>query len=851
MEKGLKNKKAQLVSSFRKGNVGNFLERYTDMLDDYFRDAFARCGSVIQLDAAKDAYAIVALGGYGRKEMCIHSDVDVVFLFKDKVNKNAEILVREIVYPLWNIGLDVAHSTRTIKEYLKLVKKDYRELTSALDARFICGESMLYFEFIEQLKKEVIKKSRDKIISYIIEQNNMRHQKYGDSSYLLEPHLKEGRGGLRDYHTMLWIAKLDSFINDPKDLEIYGYIPYTGFETLIRLLHFIWRVRNYLHYLSKRKNDRLYLEHQRKLATMMGFHREEGKRVAEVFLGELHGNMDLLKDMCLSFLMEHGYKPNASSSKRVESSIEGIEIRNGLLYFKSSEYIIDSPALLMKIFEEAQRLNIPLSAEARMLIREFSFLIDNNTRKSPEILRSFERILMSPLKEYNAIEDMLYCGLLIRFIPPFKGIANRIQYDEYHIYPVDKHSLITVEKIKSFEKSKDPIYARIYKEIKNKKPLLWAALLHDIGKGYAGQDHSKKGAAIAEKVLAEFGYNKDDIEKVRFLVENHLFLMKIATRRDINDEETALYCAKRIMDPHRLKELYLLTMADSMATGPTIWNDWTEALLRSLFFKVLNIMEKGEWASKRAIDLIEEKKSWLISSIKDKKEMKEILQFMSPRYMLYVPKEEIKRHMELYSNLNNSSFVWEIKKNNDPEIRVITICAPDQPGLFSRIAGILTLNDIDILEAQVFTWRNNVAMDIIKVRPPLDRILEKERWSKLEKELESALDGDLNLREAIDKKAMFYRPKMRPLSRRKKKVVIDNNTSSFFSIIEVHAYDFMGLLFRITDAIFRCGLNIWVAKIATKVDQIVDIFYVRDFDGQKVDDPSYIEKIKREIKKVI
>ncbi len=847
-----KNKLEELVSGFLKGKVSNFMEYYTCLLDEYFISAFEDSESGLMLDPIKNPYAIVALGGYGRREMCIYSDIDVVFLFKDKIHNKAENLIREIIYPLWDLGLDVAHSTRTVKEYIKLVKKDPRELTSAMDARFICGQSKLYFEFMEELKRKIIDKSKDKIIANLIEQNNLRHSRYGDSSYLLEPHLKEGRGGLRDYHTMLWIAKINSFIHNPKDLEIYGYLPHTGFETLTKILFFIWKVRNYLHYFSRRKNDRLYFDYQRKLSRVMGFHSNRGRRVVEIFLGELHRNMDLLKDMYFSFLAEYGYRSKSRLYKQLESSIEGLEIRNGLLYLKSSEYVLNSPVLLMKIFEESQRIGIPLSSETRMLIRDLSFLIDDNIRRSPEMLRSFERILMSPVKEFNVMEDMLYCGFLERFLPPFKGIINRIQYDEYHIYPVDKHSLITVQKIKEFEESQDLLYSKIYKEVKNKKLLLWAALLHDIGKGYVKENHSEKGASISEKILNELEYDKEDVRVVKFLIENHLFLVKTATRRDINDEETALYCARKIIDSQLLKMLYLLTVADSMATGPAIWNDWTEILLRSLFLKVLNIIEKGELASKKAVKAIEEKREWLISTyINERKDLEEILHFMSPRYMLYVPKEGIKEHIDLYKKLNNKSFVWEIRKNSDPEIRIITVCAYDQPGLFSKIAGTLTLNDIDILEAQVFTWRNNIAMDIIKVRPPLDRILENERWAKVSKDLELAIKEKLNLRDAIHKKSIFYKPKIRPLSKRENKVVIDNESSSFFTIIEVHTYDFMGLLFKITDAIFRCGLNIWIAKVGTKVDQIVDIFYVRDFDGQKIDDVDYINKIIQEIKKVI
>ncbi len=832
----------QLVRGFCRGENKNFSEEYTRLLDDYFIKAFERSSFSLKADPENNPFAILAVGGYGRREMCIFSDIDVIFLFKEKIPEDTEDLIREIIYPLWDFGFDVSYRVFSLEEYMSLIKEDMREVTSVLNARFVCGQSKLYVELMEQVRERIIKRMKERIINWLIEQNDLRHKTYGDSSYLLEPNLKEGRGGLRDYHTILWIGKLDSYIREPKDLEIFGYITHAGFETLMKILLFMWNVRNWLHYFSKKKNDRLYLEYQKKVAKRVGF---SGKSSVERFLGELHRNMELLKDTYITFLMELGYLKR--KKRKEDLTEEGIEVRNNLLYFRSSEDILSSPVLLIKIFEESQRLGIPLSSETKFLVREFSFLIDENIRKKKEAVRLFEKLLIAPLEENDVLEDMLCCGLLERLIPQFKGIINKIQYDEYHRYPVDKHSLKTVQILKSFEKEDaDPLYRKLYREITQKKLLLWAGLLHDIGKAVSRKDHPKKGADIAKKILRDFGYKEKQIELVRFLIENHLFLIKTATRRDINDEEVAIHCAKKIGDSERLKMLYLLTVADSMATGPFIWNDWTEVLLRELFFKVLNVIEKGEFSSKVAIQTVEEKRRWLLENVSDK----EVLCYLSPRYILYVPKEQIREHIELYRNLKERPFVWKIKKNTS-DIREVTICAPDRPGLFSNIAGVFALNNIDILEAQVFTWRNNIAMDIFKVRPPADRIYEDEIWEKIKKDLELALKGELNLREAIEKKSDFYIPKIRALSRSPKKVIVDNRSSSFFTIIEVHAPDFLGILFKITDAIFRCGLNIWVAKAATNENQIVDVFYVRDFDGQKVDDPEYVRKIKEEIKKVI
>jgi [protein-PII] uridylyltransferase len=395
-----------------------------------------------------------------------------------------------------------------------------------------------------------------------------------------------------------------------------------------------------------------------------------------------------------------------------------------------------------------------------------------------------------------------------------------------------------------------PLYKQVYKELKNKKLLLWTALLHDIGKGHPGGNHSERGAAIVRTILQEKGVKPKDIETAEFLVKEHLFLIKAATRRDIHDEETAIVCARKIKDAERLKMLYLLTVADAMSTGPMAWNDWNAALLRDLFLKVLNVLEKGELATWEAMETIASKKADIIlaaptQSVRDM--FQSLFDVMSPRYLLYTPAAAIVEHVNLYETLGDNAFVWKIERSMEADARTVTICAQDRPGLISKIAGVFTLNNIDILDVQVFTWRNNIALDIFKIKPPPDQLFEDEKWKRTQTKLKSALTGDLDLAVALKKKFSSLRRRKPSVSRKQHRIRVDNKSSSFFTIIEVFTYDFPGLLFSVTDALFNCKLDIWVAKIATKADQVVDVFYVRDLNGQKVDHKEQVNVIKETV----
>ena len=418
-------------------------------------------------------------------------------------------------------------------------------------------------------------------------------------------------------------------------------------------------------------------------------------------------------------------------------------------------------------------------------------------------MRAFERILKAPDADFSVLDDMHTTGFLEAFIPEFRSVSNRIQYDEYHLFPVDKHLLRTVQTIKQLAADGgEPLFARVYRELKGKAVLAWAALLHDVGKGDVDEDHAVRGAEVVRRILAEKGLTAAEVETAAFLVREHLFLIKTATRRDIHDEETAVACARRIMDPERLKMLYVLTVADSVATGPAAWNDWTSHLLRELFLKVLNVLERGELASEEAVAVVERKRAAVLAaapSDSERQALEALFPAFPPRYLLSVPADGIQAHIPLYRRLGEREFVWDIQPSAEGGTRTVTICAKDRPGLIASMAGVFTLNRINILSVQVFTWRNRVALDVFEVTPPPDAIFEEEKWRRAEDHLAAVLSGTLDLADALKARmdgSRVVRPKG---AKRAHRVRVDNATSSFFTIIEVFTYDFPGLLYLVAD----------------------------------------------------
>ena len=824
-------------------------------MDEYFLTVFGASIAARKMTIAGNPFAVIALGGYGRKEQCIHSDIDLLILFEKVVPPEVEAFVQELLYPLWDARFEVGYAVRSIDECIEMAFDRFDILTTVLDARFICGASLIFTNFIEKFRKLLSTRHLKETLNYLYEHGEKRHFDFGDSTYLIAPDLKSGFGGLRDYHTLLWYAKIQSNIKTRRDLEYYGYLSTFEFASFNSALNEIWKIRNFLHHITRRKCDTLHFEYQKDLAKLLGYSGRKNTGV-ERFLGDLHNRMDYLKQVNqITFEDILGrWRMKKGSAGARPTKTDGLVIRKRRLNFTNTVVILQKPDLLLKIFLESGKRKVPLSIEARRIVSEFLHLIDHDITSDLGCIKIFKKIMSLSYWEFNVLNVMLSTGILEKFIPEVSNIVNKIQYNHYHLFPVDKHSIRTVQVMNSFREpggsDMGNLYHAVFKEVRNKNVLLFAALLHDIGKSDPDKEHSKTGAAIARPILERFDFNNQQIEDAVFLIEHHLILAKTATRRDITDEETAIYLANKVGKIRLLRMLFLLTVADSKATGPKAWNEWTGNLFKDLFLKAMNILKRGELASKRSLRLIEKKEQDVLGLLKEswrEDEIRSQLDSMSRRYLLNMPADSIVDHINLFRRLDDKNFVWRISKENGSDMRTVSICGKNRPGFYSKIAGVFFLNGLDIIASQAYSLGDEHVLDIFTVTPPKDKIFEAEKWEKAENDLLKAIADDDFLDNALNRIPDTLKVQSSKLSE-PNIVRIDNETSSFFTIVEVFTYDFPGLLFTVTDALYRNSLSVEVAMVATKVDQVVDIFYVRNIESDsRIEDKTELKQLEENI----
>jgi [protein-PII] uridylyltransferase len=546
-----------------------------------------------------------------------------------------------------------------------------------------------------------------------------------------------------------------------------------------------------------------------------------------------------------------GSRKNGTGSGGSQTVGGPFHIDQGEIYFPSATTFLSDPLLLLDIFVEGLKAGRPLSLESKRLVREFLYLVDDSFRASERAARGFLSILSAP-NAFDALDQMLETGFLRAFIPEFEPIQDRVQFDYYHLFPVGRHLLETVRHLKRVHQEGDILLADIFLDLPDPEPLFVAALFHDIGK--TGKDHASKGAALARKILKRLGYDRKKREDVCFLVHRHLLLAETASRRDLNDEKIVVQCAGTVGTMERLKMLYLLSWADGKATGPRAWNDWIANLVLELFFKILHILERGELATPDASRRMRQSMQQVRSRIGDRlspQAREALFDGMPANYLIETTPRAIARHLGLYETLREArakrleaAFCLEAEAEPSSGTYEVTFLARDRAGLFSDVAGVMALNNINILSARIYTWRDGTAVDIFTVTPPLDPLHTEEIWERIKRDLAETFEGRLPLSERLEQKAEPSLLSRKKTLRRQTQVIVDNSSSDFFTLIEVFADDRIGLLYQITHALFTLGIDIRVAKIATKGDQVADVFYVLDLEGQKALEEQNVKRIK-------
>ncbi len=846
-----------LKKSHQKGLPGDeFVQTRSNLMDQVIRRLFRwTLWSQGRLED-KSGFALLAMGGYGREELSPWSDIDLLLLHLPGKGKGLEEWLRALLHPLWDWGLTVGYTVQTPKDCWRIAQKDLDLWLSCLEGRFVAGEKETFFLWEEELPRSLRAEKKKEIVLQIKEAAISRHVRCGDSVFVLEPEVKEGKGGLRDYHTALWATRVQFGVSSAKFLTEKGLLSEKEWKNYAQGLGFLFRVRNQLHYSYGRREDRLSFEDQESVAQAFGFPGENSQLATESFLKEYfthalrvyHISQNLL-ERCLE---ERSPRAAGETPESAAEIFPGFALYHGKFVALDPHRFQRNPFFLWQAFTAVHQHGLAMDSRLKEAIAENLDLVNERFRLAPQSVRAFLSFFRQPGHLYGVLEAMHETGFLRKFLPEFERVYCHVQYDRYHIYPVDVHSFYSVQEIENLEKREEapsPILKELAREIKDPGLLKLAALIHDLGKG-EGSSHAQRGEKIASSIAERLQLSADQAAFLCFLVREHLTFMEIAQRRDLGDENLIFRFAQTVGDSERLKMLYLLCYADLRAVGPTSWTAWKDTLMRELFIKTLHLLEKDEGLKKEAQD----------QRVHVQNEVMDLLwaQVASPKiseYLVNIPSRHYAAHgaraiaqqILMAERIPLETVVLEGEKKIEEGCEEIVVVAQDAPGLFSKISGVLTASHLNILSAQISTWENGVAVDLFRVQNMIDEdLFYPRRWNKLQENMKRVLGGRVEVDSLLAGMVfpLFHSPQ---LSRRPTRVEIDNLASDFYTVVDVFTHDRPGLLYRMTRKIFELGLNIWMARISTKVDQVADAFYVQDLSGAKLEDEEMIGMITKEL----
>ena len=802
--------------------------------------------------------SIISVGGYGRREMAPFSDVDLLFLTPYKMTPWSENVIETVLYLLWDLKLKVGHSSRSIKDCLRLGSDDYTIRTAMLEHRFVCGDINLASQLNEKLWRNLFSgTAKDFISAKLIEREN-RHEKHGQR-YMVEPNVKEGKGGLRDLQSLYWIAKYvyqTQNISDLVDLNVFRSDEYLQFE---QAEEFLWAVRCQMHHLADRAIEQLSFDLQVEVASAMGYHDSRDQRAVEIFMQDYFRHATRVGDLTRIFLtsLEAVHAKDEPLLERIFKRKPKIDknyaVIHNRLAIKSEKEFLTNPINLLKLFSEALRTGLLIHPNAMRLVSANLAMVNNEFRASTEAQQIFLELLLKHGNPERALRRMNELGFLAKFIPEFEPIVAMMQFNMYHSYTVDEHTIQCLKTLAQIEKGELveelPIASSILKDGVNRKVIYIALLLHDIGKGRS-DDHSILGAKIAKQVSPRLGLNKQETETVEWLVRYHLLMSDMAQKRDISDPRTVRDFAKAVQSVKRLNLLTVLTVCDVRSVGPDTWNNWKATLIRQLYAETKAILEQGAEALNRENRMTEAKKALREKlSEWDNKDIKIETGRHYPPYWQGFQIDAQFAFAKLLRNLRADEIKIELTPDTDRDATRICFALSDHPGIFSRLAGALALVGANVVDARSYTSKDGFATAAFWIQDGDGSPYNQARFSRLRRMIEKTLSGEVITREAIKERDKFK--KREKAFKVPTSITFDNEGSEIYTIIEVDTRDRPGLLFDLTRTLANMNVYIASAVIATYGEQVVDSFYVKDMFGLKFHSESKQKKLEQNLRQAI
>lgn len=787
---------------------------FSGEVDSWIRGACA----AVPPDAG--SFMLLALGGYGRGELFPFSDIDLLVCLPETGATDTDLLAKTLFLPLWDSGFDVGHGIRTLSENISLASTDFEVLCSLLDARLLFGAPEAFAEFEKSVRDNLVRPLRSELVSWLARRRQERHRRFGETSHLLSPNLKEGRGGLRDLQTIHWLETVWRASGD-----IPPFLSASEAEALASDARLLSGVRVSLHRLVRRKNDILHLEIQPELAEILGYGSSSGRAPVELFLSDLHRAMteiSLLCRLCLekAHALAAGEVPGSGHDAGLDFSV-----------------LASDPINILELFRHSAQTGVPIGWHTRRIIQSHFPDLEKDPDWPAHIASRFAELLCSP-QAPHALEQMLEVGFLRLFLPEFADIEHLVQFDAYHKLPAGPHLVETVRQLAGYDADNEFLGDELA-AFGSDPCLRWAALLHDIAKG--NDDHARKGAEACRCILERLGFENGVVDECVFLVENHLLLVHTATRRDLGEESVIHALAAEVGDVRRLRLLTLLTWADSVATGPKAWNPWIANLLRETYFKTKRVLEYGFFSEDNRVHRLSRLRDRLRAqrpphfSVSD---FEGFLAVMPPRYLMQTSPSRIIEHIglvhEFFSKQEPEPFslAWEHKAST--RALRLTLVSTDRPGLFARVCAALARHGLSVLGAELYVWDDRTVVDVFWVTEPLDMLYAEETIAAFESSLGRLFKDEGEL-DRLPVQVTSKLKKVFVMDQNLVQIHLDNDVSDFHTVLSIQAPDIPGLLGTVSLSLYRLGIDILFAKIATQKDKAVDILHIRE-GGEKIPD---------------